>query len=113
LLEVEVVEIRGYCPVYNVGDKMVIDNPRIVLDKDDPLCTSALSSLMHYVQDLEKGKDPDKLGLTKPEDRKHAYIQCEEPCRLYTYGGTVVFRCRRIRARSKQFLGKHKKRKLT
>ena len=101
LLEVEVVEIRGYCPVYRVGDKMVIDNPRIVLDKNDPLCTSALSSLQHYVQDLEKGADPDELGLTKPEDRTHAYIQCMEQCKLYTYGGTVVFRCRRIRARSK------------
>jgi len=28
MLEIEVCEVRGCCPVYKVGDKMVIDEPK-------------------------------------------------------------------------------------
>jgi uncharacterized repeat protein (TIGR04076 family) len=96
MLEIEVAEVRGYCPVYRVGDKIVVDDPEIVLGKTDALCTHALSSLLHYVLALEEGADPVKLGLSNPEDREHAYIQCVDPGKPYTDGGTVIFRCRRI-----------------
>jgi uncharacterized repeat protein (TIGR04076 family) len=99
MLEIVVCEIRGRCPVYRVGDKMVVDDPRIVLRETDALCTHALSSLLHYVLALEEGVDPVKLGLSKPEDREHAYIQCVDPWKPYTDGGTVVFRCQRIEGR--------------
>ena len=96
MLEIEVIEVRGSCPVHKVGDKMVINDPKIVLEKTDALCTHALSSLLHYVIALEEGVDPVKLGLSKPQDREYAYIQCVDPGVPYTDGGTVVFRCRRI-----------------
>jgi uncharacterized repeat protein (TIGR04076 family) len=96
MLEIEVVEIRGHCPVYKIGDKIVVADPRIVLEKTDALCTHALSSLLHYVMVLERGADPVELGLSKPEDREHAYIQCLDPGAPYTQGGTVVFKIRRI-----------------
>ena len=96
MLEIEVCEIRGKCPVHKVGDKIVIDDPRIVLEETDAVCVHALSSLLHYVLALEEGADPVKLGLSKPEDREHAYIQCVDPGEPYTKGGTVIFRCRRI-----------------
>ena len=71
----------------------MIDDPKIVLRETDALCTHALSSLLHYVIALEEGADPVKLGLSKPEDREHAYIQCVDPGKPYTLGGTVIFRC--------------------
>ena len=96
MLEIEVCEVRGKCPVYKVGDKIVVDDPVIVLDKTDALCTHALSSLLHYTVALERGADPVELGLSKPEDREHAYIQCLDPGAPYTQGGTVVFKIKRI-----------------
>ena len=96
MLEIEVCEIRGKCPVHNVGDKIVIDDPKVLLRETDALCTHALSSLLHYVVALEEGVDPVKLGLSKPEDSEHAYVQCVDPGKPYTNGGTVIFRCRRI-----------------
>lgn len=98
MLEIEVVEVRGYCPVYRVGDRVVIDEPKIVLERTDALCVHALSSLLHYVLVLERGCDPVELGLTKPEHREHAYIQCLDPGEPYTRGGTVVFRVRKLKA---------------
>ena len=97
MLEIVVHQITGRCPVHKVGDRMLIDDPRILVDKTDAICTHALSSLLHYVLVLEEGVDPVKLGLSKPEDRQHAYIQCVDPGKPYTDGGTVIFRCGRIK----------------
>jgi len=94
VLEIKVFQIRGVCPVYKVGDRMVIDGPRILLDKTDAVCVHALSTLLHYVVALQEGADPVKLGLSK--DKEHAYMQCVDPGEPYTRGGTVIFECRRI-----------------
>jgi len=96
MLEIEVYEIKGHCPVHKVGDKILIDGPNLLLERTDAVCIHALSSLLHYVVALDHGVDPVDLGLTKTEDREHAYIQCVDPWKPYTNGGTVIFRCRRI-----------------
>jgi len=96
MLEIKVREIRGKCPVYKVGDKIVIDDPRILLNRTDALCTHALSTLLHYATVLEHDWCPVKLGLTRPEDPEHAYMQCVDPGKPYTEGGTVIFEVRRI-----------------
>jgi len=88
----EVVEIRGRCPVYKKGDRIVIEGPEIDLNKTDALCIHALPSLLHYAVALREGVNPVKLGLSK--DENYAYIQCLDPGEPYTEGGTVVFRCK-------------------
>jgi len=95
MLTIEVCEIRGKCPVHKVGDKMVIDGPKIVLEETDAVCIHALSSLLHYVIALDEGVDPRKLGLSKVKE--NAYIQCVDPGEPYTSGGTVIFKCYRIK----------------
>ena len=50
MLEIEVGEIRGICPVYKVGDRMIIDGATILLDKDKG------HAYMHCV-------DPENLTL--------------------------------------------------
>ena len=97
MLKIEVVEIRGKCPVHKVGDKIVIDRQRIVLERTDALCIHALSVILHYAVALDEGVDPVKLGLTKPEDKENAYVQCVDPWKPYTEGGTVIFRIRKIK----------------
>ena len=96
MLEIEVVEVRGKCPMYRVGDKIVIEGASILLDKTDALCIHALSVILHYAVAFDEGADPVKLGLTKPEDRENAYVQCVDPWKPYTEGGTVIFRIKRI-----------------
>ena len=100
MLEIKVHEIKGRCPVYKVGDKMVVDDPKILLDKTDAVCTHALSTLLHYVTILEHDWCPVKLGLTTPQNPDHAYMQCVDPGEPYTQGGTVLFECRRIEEES-------------
>jgi len=96
-LEIEVCEVRGHCPVYKVGDKITVVDPEIALDETDALCVHALSTILHYVLVLERGADPVELGLSKPEDREHAYLQCVDPGEPYTHGGTVIFKVRKIK----------------
>jgi uncharacterized repeat protein (TIGR04076 family) len=92
MLKITVHDIKGHCPVYKVGDKIVIQNPQIILEKTDALCTHALPSLLHYALILEKNWNPLQLGLTKKDDQNNAYIQCLDPGKPYTEGGTVIFR---------------------
>lgn len=96
-MEIEVCEVRGHCPVYKVGDKITVVDPEIALDETDALCVHALSTILHYVLVLERGADPVELGLSKPEDREHAYLQCVDPGEPYTHGGTVIFKVRKIK----------------
>jgi len=97
MLEIEVVEIKGKCPVYKVGDKIVIDGPRIILERTDALCIHALSVILHYAVAIDEGADPVKLGLTTEKDRESAYVQCVDPWRPYTEGGTAIFRIRKVK----------------
>ena len=97
MLEIEVIEVRGKCPVYKIGDRIVIDGPQVILEKTDALCIHALSVLLHYVVALDEGVNPLKLGLTKPEGKEHAYLQCVDPWLPYTEGGTVIFRVTKVR----------------
>lgn len=96
MLEIEVFDVRGSCPVHKVGDRITIDGPKIVLEKTDALCVHALSTLLHYVVALDNGVDPVKLGLTTSKEKGVAYLQCLDPGEPFTDGGTVIFRCKRL-----------------
>jgi len=97
MLEITVHKIKGRCPVYQEGDRMLIDDPRIVLEETDHICTHALSTILHYTTILEHHWCPVELGLTRKNDAEHAYMQCVDPGQPYTSGGTVIFRCRKIK----------------
>lgn len=86
-LRIEVVEIRGKCPVYNVGDAfLIIEGFKLLSSR--PLCMHSLVSLLPYYVALARGLAPRELGLAR--DGETAYVQCLDPC-SYTGGGTVVF----------------------
>jgi len=85
-LSITVREIKGDCPVYEVGDVFYIaDGYR--LKASQPICMHALASLMPYYVALSKGVSSEELGLGK---ERVGYVQCLDPCK-YTAGGTVVF----------------------
>ena len=97
MLEITVDEIKGHCPIYKLGDRIIIDGPEIVIEKTDALCTHALSTILHYTTILDHEWIPLELGLTRKGDEDHAYMQCVDPGEPYTEGGTVIFRCRKIK----------------
>lgn len=74
ILEIKVHEIKGLCPVYKKGDRSVVDDPEIVLEKTDALCTHALSTLLHYTTILGHDFDLVRLGLAIEKDYKHVYL---------------------------------------
>jgi len=65
-LQVKIVEIKGRCPVYAIGDGF-----RILggwkLQAQRPICLHALSSLMPYYVALSRGIPPSDLGLGDAE----------------------------------------------
>ena len=92
---VEVVEIRGNCPVYRLGDKMVIEMPELVLGETSKVCIHALMAIQTFVQALARGFSAKALGIGDRDDE--GYAQCPDPGPPITAGGTVVFRLRRVK----------------
>lgn len=90
-LTIKVVEIKGFCPVYKIGNMFnIVNGFKLIAEK--PLCMHSLSSLMPYYVALNRGVSPVELGLAQED--KVAYIQYLDPCK-YTGGGTVVFEVKR------------------
>jgi len=89
-LIIEVVEIQGNCPVYKLGNKIVLNEGyKVNLKETDNICMHSLASLLPYYNSLSKGVNPVSLGLAR--EGKDAYIQCLDP-QKYTGGGTVTFK---------------------
>ena len=87
-LVIEVWDVAGHCPVYQVGDRFhVLKGYQLVADR--PVCMHALQSVCPYYASLSRGISPTVLGLAGPDGS--AYVQCLDPHR-YTDGGTVTFR---------------------
>lgn len=93
-LVITVKEIKGHCPVYRIGNRIVLDEGyRLNLQETDNVCMHSLSSIMPYYIAIYRGVDAKQLGLSK--DGQRAYVQCLDPCN-YTGGGTVVFEMERV-----------------
>lgn len=89
-LIIEVIEIRGACPVYKTGDKIVLDEGyKVNLEETDNICLHSLASVLPYYNALAKGVEPTVLGLAQKGDA--AFLQCLDP-QERTGGGTVFFK---------------------
>ena len=85
-LQIKVVQVKGYCPVYNPGDQFaILEGYKLRVER--VLCMHSLASILPYYVALSRGVSPKELGLG---DGATAYVQCFDPCE-YTGGGTVVF----------------------
>lgn len=94
-LQVQIVEIQGHCPVYQLGDSLRIeDGYKLVSAR--PVCLHALQSLNPYYVALSRGVTPSDLGLAGADGA--AYVQCLDP-QKYTDGGTVTFRITFVQTR--------------
>ncbi|MDI6847128.1 MAG: TIGR04076 family protein [Candidatus Bathyarchaeia archaeon] len=95
-LVITVKGIRGKCPVFKVGDRIVVESPEIVVDKTDNICIHAFGCMLSMIVPLSRGISFKQLGLTTEEGDK-GYIQCLDPGKPYTDGGTVLFEIKRER----------------
>ena len=97
-LVVEVEELKGTCPVFRHGDRMVfLKGYRLDLDETDALCSHAMGVLLPWLAALSKGVEPRQLGLAREGD-KDAHVHCPDPGGEHTGGGTVLFRITRREA---------------
>ena len=97
---IEVHQIKGKCPVFKKGDRIVINGAHLDLENTDAVCIHALPSLLYYALALRENADPLVLGLSK--QKEVAYLQCPDPGEPFTSGGTVTFRITRQLRRGEQ-----------
>jgi len=93
-LVIKVKEIRGKCPVFKLGDKITVESPKIIPEETDAICIHALGSMLTMIVALSRGINFKTLGLAT-EEGNVGYVQCLDPGKPYTQGGTVLFEIRR------------------
>lgn len=94
-LIVRVVEIKGKCPVYKIGNKITLKEGYILdPEETDVVCMHSLASVLPYYVALAKGVGAKEIGLSRG-DSQEAYIQCLDPCEI-TGGGTVRLEISRV-----------------
>ena len=93
-LVIKVVDIKGKCPVYELGNKITL-REGYILDPaaSDRVCMHSLAAILPYYVALAKGVKAKDLGLSQ-EGSAEAYVQCLDPCDI-TGGGTVRFQMSR------------------
>jgi uncharacterized repeat protein (TIGR04076 family) len=94
-LIITVKDIRGNCPVFKVGDKIVLESPKIIVEETDNICLHAFGCMLSMLVPLSHGISFKRLGLARDEKSETGYIQCLDPGKHYTNGGTVLFEIRR------------------
>jgi len=89
----EVKEVRGFCPLYRAGDKIVIKEFYIASKRSKNVCIHFLSATFTLLSAFIHGASAIELGIGNREDV--GYLQCPDPGPPYTKGGTVIFELRR------------------
>lgn len=95
-LVITVKEIRGKCPVFKIGERITIESPKIIVKETDNICVHAFGAMLSMIVPLSHGISIKQLGLSK-EDGEKGYIQCLDPGKPHTNGGTVLFEIKRER----------------
>ena len=91
---VVVKEVRGYCAAgYKPGDAFIVEKFYVKPIRNTRICLHALSSMLTLLTPFLKGVSAKVLGVGKEDDL--GYVQCPDPGKPYTSGGTVVFELRR------------------
>jgi len=66
-LIITVKEIRGNCPVFKVGEKIVIQSPKMVINETDNLCIHAFGCMLSMIVPLSHGTNFKQFKLNKNE----------------------------------------------
>jgi len=77
---------------YKIGDCFMIEK-YYIRDSGRGICLHALASMLTLLSPFLKGVSARTLGISGEDDV--GYIQCPDPGKPYTCGGTVIFELRR------------------
>ncbi|MBS7622443.1 TIGR04076 family protein [Candidatus Bathyarchaeota archaeon] len=86
-------EIRGVCPLYKVGDRILFESFYVRSEGSKDLCIHAFAAMSTLLSAFLHGKSATDLGIGVEPDI--GYIQCPDPGPPCTKGGTVIFELRR------------------
>jgi len=86
---VNVKDIRGSCPLYRVGDRIVVEQFFIQTKDSVNVCIHAFSSFLTLLSAFAHGSSAKELGIGLEDDI--GCIRCPDPGPPLTPGGTVTF----------------------
>jgi len=90
---ITVEKIRGNCPIYKTGDKILIDEFYIKSNHSQNICIHPFAAMTTLLSAFLHGSSATELGIGS--QKTIGYIHCPDPCPPYTKGGTVFFKLKK------------------
>jgi len=84
LVLVEVEDVLGPCPVYQKGDKILIDEPNVIISKTNAICTRAFPMIVTFIKCFSEGIETGLQGVP-------LLVKCPS-----TTQGPVIFRVSKL-----------------
>lgn len=89
-----VKEVKGSCALgFKPSDELIVEKFYILSQQNIRICLHALVGMSSLLLQFLKGVSARELGIGIEDDV--GYVQCPDPGRPYTTGGTVIFELRR------------------
>ena len=88
-----VKEVKGKCPIYHLGDKIVFEDFYAKASKSKDICIHAFVGASTLLSPFLHGISARDIGINMEPDT--GYIQCPDPGPPCTKGGTVIFELKR------------------
>lgn len=90
---ITVKEVRDYCPIYKVGDKIFVKKFYIESKNSQNICIHAFAAISTLLSAFLHGSSAIHLGISAQENI--GFLQCPDCGPPYTRGGTVIFELKR------------------
>lgn len=94
-ITIEVMDIKGFCPIYKKGDQMVVEGSALNLKETDALCLKAVESWNGMTLVYAKGDD-EAVKEWEAGEGWGITLRCPEPGEPYAPHGVVFFRVKRV-----------------
>ena len=92
-IRLTVEKIKGHCPLYKIGDIIIIEEFYINVKASPNICIHALAAMSTLLSAFLNGSSAIELGIGSQENI--GFVQCPDPSQPYTQGGTVLFKLER------------------
>jgi len=87
---ITVEKVKGYCPIYKAGDKIIIEEFYIKSKNSQNICLHAFAAMSTLLSAFLHNCSAAELGIGSHENI--GYIACPDSGPPHTKGGNVLFK---------------------
>ncbi len=91
---ITVKEVKGTCPIYKIGDILLLEGYYVKSEGSTNVCMHALAGMVSLLSAFSHRVSAKELGIGETDDE--GYLKCPDLGPAYVKGGTIAFHLKRL-----------------